>query len=133
LDALSPTDIERHSTDICSHLDEVEGLSYFAKFAAVAKPFTLPADQLPQAVLARLKDFLNDETVPPYLIRRLAAQYPDTVDQVFAALLGKPGFSWTRDCEALLARKKPEFVDREPTPSITVTGTRLAQLLKAGA
>lgn len=111
--------------------DEVEGLSYFAEFAAAAKPFTLPAEQLTRTVLARLKDFLNDEAIPPYLIRRLAAQYPDTVDHVFAALLGKPGFSWTRDGEALLARKKPGFVDREPTPSMTVTGTRLAQLLRA--
>ncbi|WP_194925377.1 hypothetical protein [Catenulispora pinisilvae] len=110
---------------------EAEGLSYFAEFAAVAKPFTVPADQLSRALLARLKDFLNDETVPPHLIRRLAAQYPDTVDQVFAALLGKPGFSWTCDGETLLARKKPEFFDREPTPSITVTGTRLAELLRA--
>lgn len=110
--------------------DEVEGLSYFAEFAAVAKPFTVPADQLSRTVLARLKDFLNDETVPPHLIRRLAAQYPDTVDQVFAALLGKPDFFWSRDGEALLARKKPEFFDREPTPSMTVTGTRLTQLLR---
>jgi hypothetical protein len=110
--------------------DEAEGLSYFAEFAAAAKPFTLPAEQLTRTVLARLKDFLNDETVPPHLIRRLAAQYPDTVDQVFATLLGKPGFSWTRDGEALLARKKPEFFDREPAPGITVTGTRLAQLLR---
>lgn len=111
--------------------DEVEGLSYFAEFTAVAKPFTVPADQLSRTVLARLKDFLTDETVPPHLIRRLAAQYPDTVDQVFAALLGKPRFSWTRDGEALLARKKPEFFDREPAPGITVTGTRLGQLLRA--
>lgn len=111
--------------------DEVEGLSYFAEFAAAAKPFTVPADRLSRTMLARLKDFLNDETVPPHLIRRLAAQYPDTVDQVFAALLGKPGFSWTRDGEALLARKKPESFKREPAPSITVTGTRLAQLLRA--
>ncbi|WP_194916301.1 hypothetical protein [Catenulispora rubra] len=111
--------------------DEAEGLSYFAEFAAVAKPFTVPADQLSRTVLARLKDFLNDETVPPHLIRRLAAQYPDTADQVFAALLGKPDFSWSRNGEALLTRKKPEFFDREPTPSMTVTGTRLAQLLRA--
>lgn len=113
--------------------DEVEGLSYFAEFAAVAKPFTVPADQLTRTVLARLKDFLNDETVPPYLIRRLAAQYPGTVDQVFAALLGKPEFSWARDGEPLLARKKPDSIDREPMPSITVTGTRLAQLLSVRA
>lgn len=96
----------------------------------MAEPFTVSADQLSRTVLARLKDFLNDETVTPYLIRRLAAQYPDTVDQVFATLLGKPGFSWTRDGEALLARKKPEFFDHEPMPSITVTGTRLTQLLR---
>jgi hypothetical protein len=113
--------------------DEIEGMHFFAEFAAATKPFTVPADQLVDTVLTQLRIFLNDDSVPPFLIRRLAAQHPDTVDQVFAKLLGKRGFSWTRDGEALLARKKPGFADREPAPSVTVTGTRLAELLRTGA
>ncbi|MEY9930433.1 hypothetical protein ABH926_005078 [Catenulispora sp. GP43] len=110
--------------------DEVEGIHYFADFAAVLEPFAVPAEQLTPALLSRLRDYLNDETVPPFLFRRLAAQHPDSVDHVFATLLGKKGFRWDRDGEALLTRKKPAFADHEPTPSITVTGKRLAELLR---
>lgn len=110
--------------------DAVEGIHYFADFAAVREPFTAPAEQLTPAMLTRLRSYLDDETVPPFLFRRLAAQHPDSVDRVFAALLRKKGFRWDRDGEALLARKKPAFIGHEPAPSITVTGTRLAELLK---
>jgi hypothetical protein len=136
LAGVSPEDLVAFSDEILDAAsvaivyDEAEGIHYFADFAAVLEPFAVPAEQLTPARLARLRDYLNDETVPPFLFRRLAAQHPDSVDRVFAMLLGKKSFRWHRDGETLLARKKPAFVGREPTPSITVTGKRLAELLK---
>jgi hypothetical protein len=79
-----------------------------------------------------LKDYLGDPTVPPFVFGWLAAKYPDVVDAVFAALLGKKGFSWERDGETLLRRRKPGFFDREPMPSYSVVGERLAELLRKG-
>ena len=49
---------------------------------------------------------------------------------VFRALLRKPSFAWERDGEELLRRRKADHFAREPLPSITPVGARLAQLLR---
>jgi hypothetical protein len=56
-------------------------------------------------------------------------RHPDGADPVFRALLRKPGFCWSRDGEKLLRREKQSHFDREPTPSISTVGQRLAELL----
>lgn len=111
--------------------DEAEGIHYFNDFAAAVEPFTVPAEQLTPARLTALRGYLAAESIPPFLFRRLAAEHPDSVDRVFAKLLGKKDFRWDRDGEAMLARKKPTFRHHEPTPSITVMPTRLEELRKA--
>ena len=79
--------------------------------------------------LARLREYLHDESVSPLAIRRLVQRHPEGADPVFRALLRKPGFCWSRDGEKLLRRDKEPFFDREPTPSISIIGKRLAELL----
>jgi hypothetical protein len=69
-------------------------------------------------------------SVSPLAIHRLVQRDPDGTDAVFRALLRKRDFSWERDGESLLRRHKKAFVDREPTPSISTVGERLAELLR---
>jgi hypothetical protein len=42
-----------------------------------------------------------------------------------------PAFSWQRNGEKLLRRHKKSFFDREPTPSISIVGERLSELLRS--
>ena len=58
---------------------------------------------------------LQDESVSPLAIRRLVQRHPEGADPVFRTLLRKPGFSWERDGEELLRRRKKTFFDHEPT------------------
>lgn len=109
--------------------DEVEGLNYYRDFGRLDALFADPALVRDRTFLAQLQGFLDDESVSPLAIRRLVERHPDGVDPVFRALLRKPGFSWSRDGEKLLRRKKKPYFDREPTPSISVIGKRLAELL----
>jgi hypothetical protein len=81
------------------------------------------------AGLAQLRGYLRDDSVSPLALRRLAQRHPDGVDRVFRALLRKPDFSWSRDGEGLMRREKKALIEREPTPSISVVGDRLAELL----
>ena len=132
--APSPEDLAAFSDEILASdsvavvYDAIEGFHYFNDFAAAVEPFTVPAEQLTPERLTTLRGYLNADSIPPFLFRRLAADHPDSVDRVFAKLLGKKGFRWDRDGEAMLARKKPTFLHHEPTPSITVLPTRLAEL-----
>lgn len=111
--------------------DEVEGLALYQDFGRLDALFADPALAKDRSRLTQLRNYLDDDSTSPLVFRRLAQRHPDGVDAVFRALLRKPGFSWARDGEKLLRRHKKAFFDREPTPSISVVGERLAKLLRA--
>jgi hypothetical protein len=119
--------LDAHSVAVV--YDEVEGLNYYRDFGRLDALFADPTLAADRTRLAQLRGYLNDESVSPLAIRRLVQRHPDGADPVFRALLGKPGFCWSRDGEKLLYRHKKPFVDREPAPSISVVGERLADLL----
>ena len=107
--------------------DESEGLHYYRNFGRLDALFADPALARDRANLSQLREYLHDESVSPLAIRRLVQRHPEGADPVFRALLRKPGFCWSRDGEKLLRREA--LFDREPTPSISIIGKRLAELL----
>ena len=109
--------------------DEIEGLNYFRDFGRLDALFADPALAGDRTNLDLLREYLHDETVSPLAIRRLVQRHPEGANPVFRTFLRKPGFSWSRDGEKLLRRDKKPFLDREPTPSISIIGERLAELL----
>jgi hypothetical protein len=111
--------------------DEVEGLTFYRDFGRLDALFTDPALVRDRSYLAQLRSYLNDDSISPLAIRRLVQRHPDGTDRVFRALLRKPGFSWPRDGEALLRRRKKAHFDRQATPCISTMGERLTELLRA--
>lgn len=110
--------------------DEVEGLCFYRDFDRLDALFADPALARDRTRLAQLREYLDDESLSPLAIRRLVQRHPDGADPVFRTLLRKPGFSWSRDGEKLLQRHKKSFLGREPMPSVTIIGERLAELLR---
>jgi hypothetical protein len=110
--------------------DEVEGLNHYRDFGHLDELFADPGLVRDRTRLALLREYLDDDSVSPLAIRRLAQRHPDNADHVFRTLLRKPGFSWVRDGENLLRRRKKAFFDHEPLPSISTVGERLAELLR---
>ncbi len=109
--------------------DEVEGLGYYRDFGRLDALFADPTQARDRADLAQLRAYLDDESIPPLVIRRLVERHPDGADQIFRTLLRKPGFTWSRDGEKLLRREKKPYFDREPVPSVSIIGQRLVELL----
>lgn len=79
----------------------------------------------------RLRDYLDDDTVDPSLLRRLASRDHTRASQVFQALLDEPGFDWEQDGEALLRRHKAAYFAREPRPLVTPLSERLSRAARA--
>jgi hypothetical protein len=105
--------------------DEEGGLGYYAEFGVVEEAFADPSLLRRRLFRERVLDYLDDDSVPPHVFRRLAARDAARASAVFRTLLRRPGFDWARDGEALLReRKKPYFV-RPPRPSTSVIGQRL--------
>lgn len=112
--------------------DETEGLHFLRDFGHLDALLATPALARDRAYASRLRSYLHDDSIPPAVLRRLAARHPDTVDQVFRTVLHKPAFTWDRDGDALLRRHKPEHYARQPEPALVVIGERLAELLRQG-
>jgi hypothetical protein len=110
--------------------DDVEGLTFYRDFGRIDMLFADPHPNPDRDDLARLREYLGDDSVSPLAIRRLVQRHPHNADAVFRALLRKPGFSWARDGEALLRQGKKSYFACEPRPSTTVLGERLAELLR---
>jgi hypothetical protein len=110
--------------------DEVEGLNHYRDFGHLDELFADPGLVRDRTRLTLLREYLDDDSVSPLAIRRLVQRHPDNADQVFRTLLRKPGYSWARDGENLLRRRKKAFFDHEPLPSISTVGERLAELLR---
>ncbi|MDT0453658.1 hypothetical protein [Streptomyces hesseae] len=110
--------------------DETEGLNYYLDFGRLDSLFANPALAQDRTSIALLRDYLNDDTVSPLPLRRLAQRHPDGADTVFRTLLGKPSFIWQRDGEDLLRTRKKSFYQQETPPSFSVVGQRLTQLLR---
>ncbi|MPY98204.1 MAG: hypothetical protein GEU97_09435 [Actinophytocola sp.] len=110
--------------------DEVEGLNYYAEFGSLDELFADPSLVKDKSRIARLRTYLRDDSVSPLAIRRLVQRHADGADHVFRKTLGKPNFVWERDGENLLRKRKKEFFDSEPTPSVFTIGDRLTELLR---
>jgi hypothetical protein len=109
--------------------DEVEGLCFYRDFDRLDALFADSSLARDRTRLAQLREYLDDKSISPRAIRRLVRRHPDGADAVFRALLRKPDFSWSRDGEKLLQRRKKSFFDHEPMPSVSIIGDRLADLL----
>jgi hypothetical protein len=107
--------------------DEIEGMVFLRSFGlleeAFADPETMSDSRHRDAVLT----YLEDSSIPPVALRRLAERSPERASQVFARLLKRPEFSWDRDGEALLRQHKAEHFERPPLPSTAPLSSRLAQ------
>ncbi|MFF4147742.1 hypothetical protein ACFY0A_42210 [Streptomyces sp. NPDC001698] len=131
LDELSSVPEELRDADTVAVIcDETEGLCYYADFGHLDALFADPTLARDRTHLSRLREYLNDNSVSPMVIRRLVQRHPENTDSVFRALLRKPTFAWERDGEELLRRRKAMHFAHEPWPSVTPVGARLAELLR---
>lgn len=118
----APEDIGRFSDELLDAdsvaliYDEVEGLNIFRDFGRLDTLFADPVLARDRTNLARLREWLHDESVTPLALRRLVQRHPDGADPVFRALLRKPGFSWSRDGKVCCAgtRKRSSTASRCP-------------------
>jgi hypothetical protein len=78
--------------------------------------------------LEMLLQYLDDDSVPPWLIERLVADAGPTADDVLSAALDRPGFRWRADGASLLASRKPSYVDTPIRPNLAILPTLALEL-----
>jgi len=106
--------------------DEDEGMSFFVEFGMLREVFDDPALITQPRYRDVVRHYLDDDSISPLPLRRLAQAHPDHASQVFARLLGRPSFTWSRDGERLLRSTKADHFAQPPTPRFAPLGPRLA-------
>lgn len=104
------------SEDVALYHHPVKSVSFLVRYGQVEDAHRTPSAG-PAAFLIR--EYLEDSTIPPYVLEDLAGRFPDTVDAVYGAALSIPGFEWKRDGEDLLRRHKPDYFRVADLPGIT--------------
>ena len=106
--------------------DEQDGLGFLEDFGPVEAAFADPDLVRRRRHRDRLRFCLNDDDVPPTVLRRLAERDPEKASALFAHLLKRKGFDWVRDGEELLRAAKREYYTRPHLPQVTPVSDRLA-------
>ena len=122
--------------------DEVEGCYFIPDYDEAEQVFASPELLRDSYYVELISAYLEEPSIPPTVLRRLAARDPARASEVFRQVLGsegKPGLlqraigqrpvDWERDGEALLRRYKPSYFDRPVLPSVTPVNQQLAQMM----
>ncbi len=107
--------------------DEVDGLNFLRDFGRVEETFADPTLADEPAHREVVLSYLEDPSIAPGVLRRLAGRDPQRATQLFRRLLQRPRFSWDRDGEALLRRHKAAYFARPVLPSVTPVSEPVAR------
>jgi hypothetical protein len=107
--------------------DERDGLGYYGRFGEVCAAFEDPALVERPTYCALVRGYLDDNTVEPSVLTRLAGADCDRASALFRRLLRKPTFDWARDGEALLRRRKSAYYARPILPKVSPVSDRLSE------
>jgi hypothetical protein len=120
-----PADLVASDAVAVTH-DEVEGMGLYAEFGMIEEAFADPSLLRHPDYRRRVRDYLDDDTVPPLLFKRMAARNAERTSQVFRKLLGRKHFDWPIDGEKLMRQRKPHYFDQPRLPSIVPLSDKLA-------
>jgi hypothetical protein len=113
--------------------DETDGMSLLPDFGMLEELFAHPELAAEQRYADALLGYLDSESVYPGPLRRLAAAHPGTVDDVYRTALRKPTFTWAKQGDLLLRKRKPWYFKHVPYPKVTPTSDYLVELLSSPA
>lgn len=110
--------------------DETDGLGFYAEFGLVQEAFANPDLLRRRRWREHTLSYVDDDSVEPMVLRRLADRDPDKATVVFRRLLKRPRFDWQRDGETLLREIRPDYFVRPPRPRVSPVSDRLAAFVE---
>jgi hypothetical protein len=107
--------------------DEVDGLNFLRDFGMVEAAFADPKLAKKQPFRERILSYLEDSTISPSVLQRLAERDPERATRVFREILRQHDFSWERDGEVTLRRYKADYYRRPVLPGVSPVSEKLAR------
>lgn len=108
------------SDDVGLYHHPVKGLSFLVHYRLVEDAHRNPPTDADSPAAFHVLGYVEDPSIPAYVLEDLAEKYPSTVDSLYRTALSSPGFNWKNDGEKLLRRHKPESYRNMELPGIAV-------------
>ena len=108
------------SDDVAMVHHPVKGIGFYTHYAEVEGAYRQPPEHTDAVGIKAVRSYLDDETIPAYLLQSLAEGYPDTVDELYRLVLDRPDFCWRNDGEALLSERKPASYAERNVPDLVL-------------
>ncbi len=93
------------------------GQGFYLGYGEVRRAFIDPKRALRRGGSHAVRSYLEDADLDPLPLLLLGNRHPDAASQLFASILGRPGFDWERDGEALLREYKGDHYEN-PLPRV---------------
>lgn len=113
------------SGDVALYHHPLMGVSFLVSYGQAEAAHRMPPADAEDPAAEVLRGYVEDKTVPGYVLEDLAAKYPDTVDAAYQVALSSPGFRWEADGTALLRRHRPDSGPGKDVPGVSPVPTSL--------
>jgi len=97
------------SRDVGIVFDELSGQHYLVNYGIILNVFQSPDEVKIQRYKRDILTYLKDQTIAPYLLKRLFFRFPQNAEFIIRRILDRPEFCLEKDFDSLMDEFKPSF------------------------
>jgi len=106
------------SKDVGIVFEELSGQHYLVNYGTVLDVFQNPDDVKIQRHKGDILAYLEDQTISPYVLKKLFFRFPQNAEFIVRRVLNRPEFNLERDFDSLMDEFKPSFKDKMIYPYV---------------
>jgi len=118
------------SKDVGIVFDELSGQHYLVNYGIILNVFQSPDEVKIQRYKRDILTYLEDQTISPYVLKRLFFRFPQNAEFIIRKILDRPEFSLEKDFGSLMDEFKPSFKGKRIYPYILPMSPRFVKVMR---
>ncbi len=118
------------SKDVGIVFDELSGQHYLVNYGLMLNIFQSPDDLKIQRYKKNILTYLEDQTISPYVLKKLFFKYPQNAEFIIQKILDRAEFSLEKDFDSLMDEFKPSFKGKRIYPYILPMSPKYVKVMR---
>ena len=118
------------SEDVGIVFDELSGQHYLVNYGLMFNIFQSPDDLKIQRYKKNILTYLEDQTISPYVLKKLFFKYPQNAEFIIQKILDRAEFSLEKDFDSLMDEFKPSFKGKRIYPYILPMSPKYVKVMR---
>jgi len=118
------------SKDVGIVFDELSDQHYLINYGIILDIFQSPDDVKIQRYRKNILTYLEDQTISPYVLKRLFFRFPQNAEAIIRKILGRPEFCLEKDFDSLMDEFKPSFKGKRIYPYILPISHKFVEAMR---